>query len=321
MNIFIFFFILLVTVMVITIVVSNSVMRKRDLDQMKNLVSGKAVSSPTATVLMKADTSISREKIARLVLGKDLNEKVRDYIEQAGLSWDPARTIYMALILAVIGFNIFWYLVPRGQPISFLGVIVGAGAPFFYIFQKRKKRLGKFEAQFPDALEFVARAMRSGHAFSVSLEMLHREFQAPLGTEFRRTFEEQNLGLPLDVALERLGKRVPLLDTQFFVSAVLLQKRTGGNLASLLENLAYLIRERFKLRGRIRAVSAHGRISGLVLSMIPLVVAILMFYTNPEYILFFLDDPDGQVMMAVCIALQLLGFISIRKVVDIGVGV
>jgi tight adherence protein B len=114
---------------------------------------------------------------------------------------------------------------------------------------------------------------------------------------------------------------VPLLDTQFFVSAVLLQKRTGGNLASLLENLAYLIRERFKLRGRIRAVSAHGRISGLVLSMIPMVVAILMFYTNPEYILFFLDDPDGQVMMAVCIALQLLGFISIRKVVDIGVGV
>jgi tight adherence protein B len=321
MNTFIIFFIFLVTVMVITIVVSNSVMRKRDLDQMKNLVSGKGVSSPTATALMKADTSISREKIARMVLGKDLNEKVRDYIEQAGLSWDPARTIYMALILAVIGFNIFWDLVPRGQPISFLGVIVGAGAPFFYIFQKRKARLGKFEAQFPDALEFVARAMRSGHAFSVSLEMLHREFQAPLATEFRRTFEEQNLGLPLDVALERLGKRVPLLDTQFFVSAVLLQKRTGGNLASLLENLAYLIRERFKLRGRIRAVSAHGRISGLVLSMIPMVVAILMFYTNPEYILFFLDDPDGQVMMAVCIALQLLGFISIRKVVDIGVGV
>ena len=321
MNVFIFFFILLVTVMVITIVVSNNVMRKRDLDQMKNLVSGRAVSSPTTTALMKADTSISREKIARMVLGRDLNEKVRDYIEQAGLSWDPARTIYMALILAVIGFNIFWYLVPRGQPISFLGVIAGAGAPFFYIFRKRKARLGKFEAQFPDALEFVARAMRSGHAFSVSLEMLHREFQAPLGTEFRRTFEEQNLGLPLDVALERLGKRVPLLDTQFFVSAVLLQKRTGGNLASLLENLAYLIRERFKLRGRIRAVSAHGRISGLVLSMIPMVVAILMFYTNPEYILFFLDDPDGQVMMAVCIALQLLGFISIRKVVDIGVGV
>ncbi len=320
MTVFIIFFILLVSVMVITIVVSNNVMRKRDIDQMKNLVSGRAMGqTQTKTALMKADTSLSREKIAKMVLGSNLNEKVRDYIEQAGLAWDPARTIYMALILAVVGFNIFWYLVPRGEPISILGVILGAGAPFFYIFQKRKSRLGKFEAQFPDALEFVARAMRSGHAFSVSLEMLHREFQAPLGQEFRRTFEEQNLGLPLDVALERLGKRVPLLDVQFFVSAVLLQKRTGGNLASLLENLAYLIRERFKLRGRIRAVSAHGRISGLVLSMIPMAVAILMFYTNPEYILFFLDDPDGQVMMAVCIVLQLLGFVSIRKVVDIGV--
>ncbi len=320
MTVFVIFFVLLVSVMVITILVSNNVMRKRDIDQMKNLVSGRAIGqTQTKTALMKADTSLSREKIARMVLGQDLNEKVRDYIEQAGLSWDPARTIYMALILAVVGFNIFWYLVPRGEPISVLGIIIGAGAPFFYIFQKRKSRLGKFEAQFPDALEFVARAMRSGHAFSVSLEMLHREFPAPLGQEFRRTFEEQNLGLPLDVALERLGKRVPLLDVQFFVSAVLLQKRTGGNLASLLENLAYLIRERFKLRGRIRAVSAHGRISGLVLSMIPMVVAILMFYTNPEYILFFLDDPDGQVMMAVCIVLQLLGFISIRKVVDIGV--
>jgi tight adherence protein B len=161
--------------------------------------------------------------------------------------------------------------------------------------------------------------MRSGHAFSVSLEMLHKEYGPPLGAEFQRTFEEQNLGLPLEIALERLGKRVPLLDVQFFVSAVLLQKRTGGNLAGLLDNLAYLIRERFKLRGRIRAVSAHGRISGLVLSMIPLVVALLMFLTNPEYILFFLDDPDGKIMLVVCIFLQLLGFISIRKIVDIGV--
>ena len=224
-------------------------------------------------------------------------------------------------MLAVIGFNLFWYLVPRGQPIAFLGVIVGAGAPFFYIFQKRKARLRQVRGAVPGRLEFVARSMRAGHAFSVSLEMMHREFQAPLAGEFRRTFEEQNLGLPLDVALENLGKRVPLLDVHFFVSAVLLQKRTGGNLAELLDNLAYLIRERFKLRGRIRAISAHGRMSGLVLSMIPMVVAVLMFYTNPEYILFFLDDPDGQVMMAVCIALQFLGFISIRKVVDIGVGV
>ncbi len=111
--------------------------------------------------------------------------------------------------------------------------------------------------------------MRAGHAFSVSLEMIHREFQEPLAGEFRRTFEEHNLGLPLDVALQKLAKRVPSLDVHFFVSAVLLQKRTGGNLAEILDKLAYVIRERFKLRGRIRAVSAHGRMTGTALSCIP----------------------------------------------------
>lgn len=318
------FFVFLAGVMVFTIVIANNVMRKRDVDQMKDLVSGKtAVSVSGASAgsgsLMKAEHATKRDRVAKLVLGRDLNQKMRDLIEQAGMDWDPARTMLGALFLAVLGFNLFWYVVPRGQPIAVIGVIVGGGAPFLYIYSKRKKRLFKFEEQFPDALEFVARAMRSGHAFSVSLEMLHKEFPPPLSDEFRRTFEEQNLGLPLDVALERLGTRVPLLDVHFFVSAVLLQKRTGGNLAALLENLAYLMRERFKLRGRIRAISAHGRISGLVLSMIPMAVALMMFVTNPEYVLFFLDDPDGKIMLAACIFLQLLGFISIRKITDIGV--
>ncbi len=128
--------------------------------------------------------------------------------------------------------------------------------------RKRTARLRRFEELFPDSLEFVSRSMRAGHAFSVSLEMIHREFQEPLSGEFRRTFEEHNLGLPLDVALQKLAKRVPSLDVHFFVSAVLLQKRTGGNLAEILDKLAYVIRERFKLRGRIRAVSAHGRMTG-----------------------------------------------------------
>ena len=321
MIVFLIFFVFLVTVMIITVVVANSVLRKRDVDQMKTLVSGRATPAGVKgeTPLMKDKAVNKRDAVAQLVLGSNLTEKLRSYIEQAGLDWDPARTVYLSLLLALLGFNLFWYMIPRGQVIAFIGVIAGAGAPFLYLYQKRKARLMKFEAQFPDALEFVSRAMRSGHAFSVSLEMLHKEYSAPLADEFRRTFDEQNLGLPLEVALERLGTRVPLLDVHFFVSAVLLQKRTGGNLASLLDNLAYLIRERFKLRGRIRAVSAHGRISGLVLSMIPLTVGVLMFYTNPSYILFFFDDPDGKVMLAVCIVLQFLGFITIRKIVNLGI--
>ncbi len=318
---FVILFVCLTTVMVLTGVIANRAFRKREVGQMKSMVTGQAAIERTAetTPLMKKQRSSSRDAVANVVLGKNLTERMRDYIEQAGLDWDPTRTIYLSLLLALIGFNVFWYIIPRGEIISWIGVIVGAGAPFFFLYRKRFSRFRAFEAQFPDALEFVARAMKSGHAFSVSLEMLHKEFAAPLGAEFRRTFEEQNLGLPIEVALERLGTRMPLLDVRFFVSAVMLQKRTGGNLANLLENLAYLIRERFKLRARVRAVSAHGRISGLVLSMIPLVVAIMMFYTNPTYVLFFFDDPDGKIMMVVCIILQFLGFISIRKIVDIGI--
>ena len=320
MALFLIFFVFLAVVMVLTVVIANNRLKKREVDQMKTLVAGKAkTKKETDTSLIKEDDSEKRDVFARYVLGKDLTEKLRDYIEQAGMDWDPARTVYLSLLLAVIGFNVFWYMIPRGEMISVIGVIAGAGAPFLFLQQKRKKRLRAFEAQFPDALEFVSRAMRSGNAFSVSLELLHKEYAAPLADEFRRTFDEQNLGLPLEMALERLGARVPLLDVHFFVSAVLLQKRTGGNLASLLDNLAYLIRERFKLRGRIRAVSAHGRISGLVLSMIPLTVGVLMFYTNPSYVLFFFDDPDGKILMAVCIVLQFLGFVSIRKIVNLGV--
>ena len=157
----------------------------------------------------------------------------------------------------------------------------GRVARFCTYCGNESRGLHQFEELFPDSLEFVSRSMRAGHAFSVSLEMIHQEFQEPLAGEFRRTFEEHNLGLPLDLALQNLRSRVPSLDVHFFVSAVLLQKRTGGNLAEILDKLAYIIRERFKLRGKIRAISAHGRMTGLALTLIPVGVAALMFYRQP----------------------------------------
>ena len=187
------------------------------------------------------------------------------------------------------------------------------------VARKRTRRMRQFEEQFPESLEFVARSMRAGHAFSVSLEMIHREFQEPLAGEFRRTFEEHNLGLPLDVALQKLAKRVPSLDVHFFVSAVLLQKRTGGNLAEILDKLAYVIRERFKLRGKIRAISAHGKMTGTALTCIPIGVAVMMFYVNPDYIRFFFQDDVGNLMLGGAVLLQLIGYGVMRKIVNIEV--
>jgi len=277
----------------------------------------KSSSSGAAPALIKSEapqTGLANQVLKRL----DLADRINALIEQSGLRWTAGGVIQSALAAALVAFNVFWYLLPppldRG---AFLAAIGAFFLPFLWVKRHVKKRMHKFEEQFPESLEFVARSMRAGHAFSVSLEMIHREFSEPLAGEYRRTFDEQNLGLPLDIALQNLAKRVPLLEVQFFVSAVLLQKRTGGNLAELLDKLATLIRERFKLRGRIRAVSAHGKMTATALSAIPMVVAGLMFVTNPEYVGFFIYDELGQMMAAAAVVIQLIGYAVMKNIVNI----
>jgi tight adherence protein B len=254
-------------------------------------------------------------KLAQLVVEKyQLGPRMQLLLEQAGLRWTPARLVHLSIMAFAAGFVFGWVFLPFPTALDLL-----VGLAFLYVFHQRKSRLRKFEAIFPETLEFISRSMRAGHAFSVSLEMIYREFAEPVSGEFRRTFEEHNLGLPIEVALQGLAKRVPSLDVHFFVSAVLLQKRTGGNLAEILDKLAYVIRERFKLRGRIRAVSAHGRMTATSLSCIPIAVAVLMFYTNPDYVKFFFTDDIGNIMMGAAVFLQIVGYLVMRKIVNIEV--
>lgn len=260
----------------------------------------------------------------RLVLGLmtrwELTGRVSKLLEQAGLRWKPARLAHACLALFLAGFVFGWQFVPGNHILVNLAIggVLGC-LPVLHVLRLRSKRLWRFEELFPDSLEFVARSMRAGHAFSASLEMIHKEFQEPLAGEFKRAFDEHNLGLPLDNALQKLAERVPSLDVQFFVSAVLLQKRTGGNLAEILDKLAFIIRERFKLRGKIKAISAHGRMTGTALSAIPVVVGLLMFWTNPDYVKFFFDDEIGHYMAGAAIGLQLIGYAIIKKIVSIEV--
>jgi tight adherence protein B len=262
----------------------------------------------------------SKNQFAQKVVEKyQLGPKLATLMEQAGLSWPPARMVHLTIMTLGSVLAIGWLFLPLPKLVV-LGVALAAAClPWIYVYRKRKARLHKFEELFPETLEFISRSMRAGHAFSVSLEMIHREFPEPVSGEFRRTFEEHNLGLPIEVALQKLAKRVPSLDVHFFVSAVLLQKRTGGNLAEILDKLAYVIRERFKLRGRIRAVSAHGKMTATALSLIPVAVAVLMFYTNPEYVKFFFTDDVGQIMLGSAVALQLIGYGIMQKIVKIEV--
>ncbi|HKX00510.1 MAG TPA: type II secretion system F family protein [Bryobacteraceae bacterium] len=302
----------------------DSRMRSSDLDTIKSRLMGetrpKGKAKSPAPALMQTEDGQKDRLVLALLRRLQLRNRLQKLLEQAGLRWPVARLARMVLLGFLFGFAGAWYLLPPPlDKAAFLAGPLFGAMPVVYVLRKSRRRLRVFEEQFPDGLEFVGRAMRAGHAFSVSLEMLHREFDEPLAGEFRRTFDEQNLGLPLDVALEKLAARIPLLDVQFFVSAVLLQKRTGGNLAEVLEKLAYLIRERFKLRGRIRAISAHGRMTGTVLSLIPAAVAVMMFYVNPQYVLFFLHDRTGNWMMGGAIGLQLAGYAVIKKIVSIEV--
>jgi tight adherence protein B len=259
-------------------------------------------------------------QFAQLLVEKyQLGPRIQLFLEQAGLRWTPARLVHLCIMAFAAGLIFAWAVLPIPMALAFVVGLALAPAPFLYVWHQRRSRLRKFEAIFPETLEFISRSMRAGHAFSVSLEMIYREFAEPVSGEFRRTFEEHNLGLPIEVALQGLAKRVPSLDVHFFVSAVLLQKRTGGNLAEILDKLAYVIRERFKLRGRIRAVSAHGRMTATSLSCIPIAVAVLMFYANPDYVKFFFEDQVGNMMLAGGIVLQVIGYVIMKKIVNIEV--
>jgi tight adherence protein B len=310
--------------MVIWYLISN-VFKTKDVDKIKSRLAGKEAKAKVKSkekrpALIEVE-DVQTGKLAIKIMKKfDLQPKLQALLEQSGVKWRVTRLVHACLGCFLAGYlMVHFFLPPKYRVLGLLPAAALGMLPVLHILRKRSSRLHRFEELFPDALEFVSRSMRAGHAFSVSLEMIHREFQEPIAAEFKRAFEEHNLGLPLDVALEKLSKRVPLLDVQFFVSAVILQKRTGGNLAEILDKLAYVIRERFKLRGKIRAISAHGRMTGMALSSIPMAVAFLMFFTNRDYVLFFFNDDVGNIMMAVAFGLQMLGYFIIQQIVKIEV--
>jgi tight adherence protein B len=247
--------------------------------------------------------------------------KMETDVEQSGLKMKFAELLgQMALLGAVCAFAGYYFrpLISVMWSAAGLGVF-GAMLPYMRVRRARTKRMNAFEEQFPEALDFLARAMRAGHAFSISMEMLADETPPPLGQEFKKVFNEHNLGLPIETALQNLTKRVPLIDVGFFVSAVLLQRETGGNLAEILTKLAAVIRDRFKVKGQVRAASAHGRITGSILTLMPVALMMGLMLIAPGYLPGMAKDPDGIKLIYGAIAGIVLGHLCIRKIVNIKV--
>ncbi|MBK5293918.1 MAG: type II secretion system F family protein [Acidobacteriia bacterium] len=242
-------------------------------------------------------------------------------IEQAGLDWSPGMILGATVVCACLGLLLgFRVQVPVFREFTMAGLaILLGGLPYLLIRWKRHKRLMMFEEQFPEALDFLARSMRAGHAFSVSLELMAEEAIEPVKFEFRRISHEQNLGSPLEVSLKSLAARVPSVDVSFFVAAVLLQRDTGGNLAEILTALGYIIRERFRLKGQIRSASAHGRLTAIILSLMPIITMAALMIIAPDYLAVMARDEDGKWIIIGVVIAQLMGYAWMRKIINIKV--
>jgi tight adherence protein B len=199
------------------------------------------------------------------------------------------------------------------------GVLLGALMPYSYASWRRTRRFQKFEEIFPEAIDTLARAVRAGHAFTTALELISNEVGEPIATEFRKLYEEQKFGLPVRDALMNLTERIPLVDVKFFVTAVMLQRETGGNLAEILDNLSYVIRERFKIMRQVRVYTAQGRLTMLLLMGLPPLIITAMLFLSPQFVHPLFSDPIGHSLIVVGITLQTVGYFVIRRIIQIQV--
>jgi len=237
-------------------------------------------------------------------------------ILQAGLQLSVGVLVLGSIALGFTVAAVATFILPYTSAAVGLGALV-MPLPFLYVKRKATKRLQMFEEQFPEAIDLIARALRAGHALPTALQMVADEIREPVGEEFRRMFDQHSYGMALPDALRAFGDRVTLLDARFFVTAVLTQREMGGNLSEVLDKLAAVIRERFKVKRQVRVISAHGRITGVVLGFLPPTVAGILFVISPSHMRLLVDDPLGLYMVAIAIFLQIIGVLAIRRIVDV----
>jgi tight adherence protein B len=239
-------------------------------------------------------------------------------IEQSGVRTTGSAIVIFSIGMAVgLGLLAFLFVPqPLAAPVV---ALLGAFMPFGWLRHKRSSRLKKFEEQFPEALDVLSRAIRAGHAFQTALGMCADEMPGPVGPEMKKTFDQQNYGLPLKDALNDLAQRINIIDVRFFVTAVMIQRDTGGNLSEILDNLAHVVRERFKIQRQVRVHTAHGRFTSYVLLSLPAFLAVALSILNPDHMAPMFRERMGQMMLMGAMVLQAFGYLWIRQVIKIEV--
>lgn len=243
---------------------------------------------------------------------------LRLLLEQANLQWSAGTFLALTAGMALsLGASIF---VLTGTGLyALVAAAVGSMGPYMYVRRCKRQRIEAFEEAFPEAIDLLARSIRAGHAFNTGMKVVAEEAQEPVRTEFRTVFEEQKFGLPLEESLLGLADRIDLVDIRIFVTAILVQRDVGGNLAEILDKISYTIRERFMIQRQIRVYTAQGRMTGYLLAVLPLIMGFLIYMLNAEYMSILFEEPVGRLLIAGALVLQVIGFFIIRRIVDIEV--
>ena len=264
--------------------------------------------------LVRDEMLSSVPALHRLLMKWTWSSRLRDFVAQAGMKTKPAKLLLMSAVIGLGSYLITKMSYPQ-FPVALLAAVIAAIIPFSVVAFRRRRRLRKFEEHFPEALDLLGRAVRAGHAFTTGLEMIAKESSEPVAGEFRATFEEQNFGLPLRDALLNMTERVPMVDVRFFVTALLIQKETGGNLAEILDGLARVIRDRFRIHREVKTRTAQGRLTAGILISLPPLMMLMLEIINPHYMHVLFDDPAGPMILAVAVTMQLIGSALLWKII------
>ncbi len=285
-------------------------------ERLEILTGRKKKEDAQASILKK--TAIERDKKSLLEALTPNIPSLQKLIVQADAHIKASTLMGIGVVLGLLGFSVSWlmgvklYLAPIAGGIFFM-------VPFAWLLHKRWSRLKTFAAQLPDALELVGRALRAGHSLAAGMHVVAEEMPLPIADEFNRIYEEQNLGIPIEDALKNMCDRVPNLDLRFFVTSVLVQRQTGGDLAEILDKIGYVIRERFRILGQVKALTAEGRLSGVILIALPFLLFLIMLHIKYDYIEKLWTHPLGVKMAMSALGMQILGALVIRKIVNIKV--
>jgi tight adherence protein B len=237
-------------------------------------------------------------------------------LEQAGLTWS-LQTLLLLSVGTAIAVGSTTFIVTQSVPGGVVATVVGAMLPNFYVRRKRSKRLSVFEEMLPESIDLVGRALRAGHPLSAGFKMAADDGSEPVAGEFRRVFEEQRFGLPVQDSLLGMADRVNLVDVRILVTAILIQREVGGNLAEILDNLASVVRARFTIRRQLKVYTAQGRMTGYLLAALPIILFSVLYMLNPSYMSILFTDPIGKILVLVALSMQLVGFLWIRKIINI----